>query len=65
LTSQQLGLELGIHERQLLWFTAAGDLIPLPEEAERQRAEQERQRVEQLEGYLRSQRIDPDQLPLS
>jgi len=70
LQSEQLGLELGIHERQLRWFTAEGDLIPLPEEAERQRAEQERQHAEQerqarkrLENYLRSQGIDPDQLP--
>lgn len=70
LPSEQLGLKLGIHERQLRWFTAEGELIPLPEEAERQRAEQAQQRVEQerqararLEAYLRSQGIDPDQLP--
>jgi len=77
LPSEQLGLELGVHERQLRWLTAEGELIPLPEEAERQRAEQERQRAEQerqraeqerqarerLETYLRSQGIDPDQLP--
>jgi len=84
LPSEQLGLQLGIHERQLRWFTAEGELIPLPEEAERQRAEQEHQRAEQerlraeqerlraeqeqqarerLEAYLRSQGIDPDQLP--
>lgn len=77
LPSEQLGLELGVHERQLRWFTTEGDLIPLPEEAERQRAEQERQRAEQehqraeqerqarerLKNYLRSQGIDPDQLP--
>jgi Uma2 family endonuclease len=63
LQSLQLGLELGIHERQLRWFTADGDLIPLPEEAERQRAEQERQAKERLESYLRSQGIDPNQLP--
>lgn len=77
LPSEQLGLELGVHERQLRWFTTEGNLIPLPEEAERQRAEQERQRAEQehqraeqerqarerLKNYLRSQGIDPDQLP--
>lgn len=75
LPSQQLGLQLGIHERQLRWFTAEGELIPLPEEAERQKAEQERQkaeqerlakeqaqqRLEQLEAFLRAQGIDPDQ----
>lgn len=70
LPSEQLGLELGIYARQLRWFTSEGELIPLPEEAERQRAEQERQRAEQerqskerLENYLRSQGIDPNQLP--
>jgi transposase-like protein len=77
LPSEQLALELGIHEQQLRWFTAAGDLIPLPEEAERQRADQEQQRADQeqqradqerqakerLENYLRSQGIDPNQLP--
>jgi hypothetical protein len=60
--SEQLGLELGINERQLRWFTAEGELIPLPEEAERQRAEQERQAKERLENYLRSQGIDPNQI---
>lgn len=77
LPSEQLRLALGIHERQLRWFTADGELIPLPEEAERQRADQERQRADQeqqradqerqqkerLENYLRSQGIDPNQLP--
>jgi Uma2 family endonuclease len=70
LQSLQLELELGIHERQLRWFTADGDLIPLPEEVERQRAEQAEQakeqaqkRAEQLEALLRSQGIDPNQLP--
>ncbi|BAU11874.1 hypothetical protein LEP3755_23770 [Leptolyngbya sp. NIES-3755] len=75
LPSEQLGLELGIHDRQLRWFTA-GDLIPFPEEVERQRTEQEHQRAEQehqraeqerqakerLANYLRSQGIDPDQI---
>ncbi|QZZ22248.1 Uma2 family endonuclease [Leptothermofonsia sichuanensis E412] len=70
LWSDQLELYLGIHERQLRWFTAEGQLVPLPEEfeqqraeQERQRAEQERQRAERLEAYLRSQGIDPTQLP--
>ncbi|MEN9224710.1 MAG: Uma2 family endonuclease [Thermostichus sp. HHBFW_bins_43] len=47
LPSEQLGLQLGIHEGKLRWFTAEGQLIPLPEEAERQAKEQERQRAEQ------------------
>lgn len=56
LWSEQLGLYLGIHEQQLRWFTGQGHLIPLPEE-------QERQRAEQLEALLRAQGIDPNQLP--
>jgi Uma2 family endonuclease len=77
LVSEQLGLELGIHDQKLRWFTTEGKLIPLPEEQarqraeqaeqreqqERQRAEQERQARQRLEEYLRSQGIDPDQLP--
>ncbi|WP_017652081.1 Uma2 family endonuclease [Fortiea contorta] len=57
LWSQQLGLYLGIHQRQLRYFTSDGELVLSPEEAatqaqqqleqERQRAEQERQRAEQ------------------
>jgi Uma2 family endonuclease len=75
LWSEQLELFLGIHERQLRWFSAVGQLIPLPEEAERQSKEQavqardqERQakeqavqRAERLEALLRSQGIDPNQ----
>jgi Uma2 family endonuclease len=56
LWSEQLGLYLGIHERQLRWFTAEGKLIPLPEE-------QAQQRTEQLEAFLSSQGIDPNQIP--
>jgi hypothetical protein len=56
LWSEQLGLYLGIHQQQLRWFTAEGQLIPLPEE-------QERQAKERLEAYLRSQGIDPTHLP--
>lgn len=70
LWSEQLELYLGIHDRQLRWFTDKGQLIPLPEEAERLAKEQERQakehlqeRTRKLEDFLRSQGIDPDQLP--
>jgi Uma2 family endonuclease len=77
LSSQELGLALGIHGRTLRWFTAEGELIPFPEEVERQAKEQaelrerqalaaqaqERQARERLEAYLRSQGIDPDNLP--
>ncbi|MGB7417511.1 MAG: Uma2 family endonuclease [Thermosynechococcaceae cyanobacterium] len=91
LPSQQLGLELGLYGQKLRWFTDNGDLVPFPEEAERQEKElaeqqvlqerqekeqerqekeqaetialQERQARERLEEYLRSQGIDPHQLP--
>lgn len=55
--SQELDMYLGIADRKLRYFSAAGDLIPTPEEAEQQqrlraewqtqRAEQEAQRAEQ------------------
>jgi Uma2 family endonuclease len=67
LWSEQLELYLGIHNRQLRWFDTQGQLIPLPEETERQEKEQERQKKEQaqqrsqrLEDLLRSHGIDPD-----
>lgn len=70
LWSDQLELYLGIHERQLRWFSRQGQVMPLPEEAERQEKEAERQekersqrRAEQLEELLRSRGIDPNQLP--
>lgn len=70
LISHQLELELGIHEGQLRWYTVTGTLIPLPEEAAEARAEQaearaeqEKQARERLETYLRSQGIDPNNLP--
>ncbi len=64
--------------RELLsWFDEKGDRYLSPEEQEQQRAEQERQRAEQerqltaqerqqrerLEAFLRSQGIDPNNLP--
>ena len=59
LWSQQLQLYLGIHQRQLRFFTSEGELVPLPEEElgqqaeqERQRAAQERQRAEAAEQEL-------------
>ena len=68
LWSDQLELYLGICDRQLRYFRADGQLVPLPEEQERLAKEQERlakeqaqKRVEQLEILLRSQGIDPDQ----
>ncbi|MEA5476214.1 Uma2 family endonuclease [Pseudanabaena galeata UHCC 0370] len=52
LWSDQLELYLGIYEKQLRWFTADGELIPTAEE-----------RADKLEAILRSQGLDPDQLP--
>ncbi len=70
LWSEQLELYLGIHERQLRWFTAQGQIVPLPEDAERERADQAERQVAQaqqqqarLEAFLRSQGIDPNCLP--
>jgi Uma2 family endonuclease len=56
LWSDQLELYLGIHDQKLRWFTAEGQVVPLPEE-------QEHQRVVELEAFLRSQGFDPNQLP--
>lgn len=61
LPSEQLGLALGIHQQQLRWFTAAGELIPLPEEAERQRAEQERLRAEQEHARAEQEHLRAEQ----
>ena len=64
LWSQQLGLYLGIHQRQLRYFTPDGELVPRPEEAAtqaQQRAEKESQRVQKLEEKLRSLGIDPNE----
>lgn len=63
LWSDQLELFLGVHERQLRWLSEQGQIVPLPEEAERQAKEQAQQRTELLEELLRAQGIDPDQLP--
>jgi Uma2 family endonuclease len=58
--SEQIQLFIGIHGQQLRCFTAEGNLIALPEEAERKAKEQAQQRAERLAQVLRSQGIDPD-----
>jgi Uma2 family endonuclease len=66
LWSQELGLYLGLHDQRLRYFTAAGELVPTPEEAakaEMQRAEAEAQRADGMARYLRSLGLDPDHLP--
>jgi Uma2 family endonuclease len=57
----QLELYLGICDRKLRWFSADGQIIPLPEEQEKVAKEQAQQRVAKLEAILRSQGIDPNQ----
>jgi Uma2 family endonuclease len=57
LWSQQLGLYLGIHQSQLRFFTAVGQLVLTPEET----AEQERQRADRLAQKLREMEIDPSE----
>ncbi len=76
LWSNQLELFLGINQNRLRWYTATGELIPLPEEQERFERNQERQakederqakeqaleKLERMKAILRSQGIDPDQI---
>ncbi len=56
LWSEQLGLFLGIYEKQLRYFNPDKELVPTPEEAaneERQQKELALQKIEQLQGRLR------------
>jgi Uma2 family endonuclease len=65
-----LGVWQGSYEQitglWLRWYDPNGQWLPTnaeQAEQERQRAEQERQQAERLADYLRSQGIDPDNLP--
>ncbi|MDX2244172.1 MAG: Uma2 family endonuclease [Leptolyngbyaceae cyanobacterium bins.302] len=49
LWSEQLELFLGIHDRQLRFFTPEGRLVPLPETDAEQRAEQAQREAEQAQ----------------
>lgn len=68
---REVGLGIGRHQAEiggitqeiLTWYDQQGDRHLSAQEQERQRAEQERQAKERLEAYLRSQGIDPEQLP--
>ncbi len=76
LWSQELGFCLGIHDRQLRLFTENGLLVPLPEEAAEERAEQAEERADEAEqrandaeqraallaAKLRELGIDPDRI---
>lgn len=61
--SEELGLYLGVEQKQLRYFTWEGDKVPTPEEVASQTQElleQERIRTERLAQRLRSLGIDPD-----
>jgi Uma2 family endonuclease len=53
----------GVPQEILTWYDEHGHRHLSAAEQERQQKEQERLRREQLEDFLRSQGIDPDQLP--
>ncbi|MBE9014017.1 Uma2 family endonuclease [Pseudanabaenaceae cyanobacterium LEGE 13415] len=67
----EIGLGIGrvqtsfgnLPQEQLAWFDDRGERYLTEAERERQQKEAERQRREQLEAFLRSQGIDPDNLP--
>ncbi len=65
-----LGLWQGVYQGALglwlRWYDKSGWLLTLAEkaEAERQKAETEKQRADRLAAYLRSQGLDPDNLPV-
>lgn len=56
LWSEQLKLYLGIHERQLRYFTPEGELVLKPEES----AKQAQQQVEQLKAQLKALGVEPN-----
>jgi hypothetical protein len=69
LWSQELGFYLGIYDRQLRLFTENGSLIPLPEEAAEERADEAEQRADEAEqraallaAKLRELGIDPEHI---
>lgn len=63
LWSDQLELYLGVHERQLRYFTPEGELVPTPEEAaisERLEKELAQQQLDQLKAQLKALGVEPD-----
>ena len=62
LWSQQLELNLGIHERKLRFFTTEGQLVLTEAEDERQQKELAQQRAERLAAKLRELGVNPDVL---
>ncbi len=65
LWSSQLGLFLGVRDRQLRYFSPEGELVPTPEEAARaadQKATYAEQKADIMAAKLRELGIDPDTL---
>ncbi|MFN7945626.1 MAG: Uma2 family endonuclease [Blastocatellia bacterium] len=63
--SEVLNLYLGVENGRLRYFTAAGALVPTPDEAadaEALRAEQAAQRAAKLAAKLRELGVDPDRI---
>jgi Uma2 family endonuclease len=63
LWSEMLGLFLGIHERQLRYFSLEGALLPTPQESaqnEIQKAEQEKQNAEQERLNAEQERLNAE-----
>jgi Uma2 family endonuclease len=54
--SQELGLYLGVVERQLRYLSQSGELLPTPAEA----AQQAQQQAENLAAQLRALGVDPE-----
>jgi Uma2 family endonuclease len=52
LWSQELGFYLGVHDEQLRLFHANGQIVPLPEEAATERADQAESQLQQAETQL-------------
>lgn len=63
LWSESLELYLGLHQRQLRFFTPNGDLVPTPEEdalRSQQQALEAQQRADRLAEQLRSLGVEPE-----
>ena len=52
LWSEQLGLYLGIYEKQLRYFSSKGELVPTPEEAALQEKQQKELALEKIEKLI-------------
>jgi Uma2 family endonuclease len=64
LWSEMLGLFLGIHERQLRYFSLEGALLPTPQESaqnEIQKAKQEQQKAKQEQQKAEQERLNAEQ----